>query len=76
MGLPLRFISASAGMVTFVMGAPVEAGIEPAGNLVMVNVVSSAAPFAQDATRTRGVYAGGQGWGQWGRAIFADAGKL
>jgi hypothetical protein len=63
-------------MVTFVKGELGEAGVELAGNLVMLNVFSSAAPFAQDATRTRGVYAGGQGWGQWGRAIFADAGKL
>jgi hypothetical protein len=50
-------------MVTFAIGAPVEAGLELAGNLVMLNVVSSAAPFAQDATRTRGVYAGGAGMG-------------
>jgi hypothetical protein len=74
MGLALRFISASAGMVTFVMGVLVEAEDELAGNFVMLNVVSSAAPFAQDATRTRRVYAGGWGWGQWRRCIFGDTG--
>jgi hypothetical protein len=57
-------------MVTFVRGEPVEGGVEPAGNLVMLMVVSSAAPFAQDATRIRGVYAGGAGMG----ADFAEAG--
>jgi len=57
-------------MVTFVMGVLVEAEDELAGNFVMLNVVSSAAPFAQDATRIRGVYAGGAGMG----ADFAEAG--
>jgi hypothetical protein len=57
-------------MVTFVRGAP--AGVEVAGNLVMLNVVSSAAPFAQDATRTRGVYAAGRGWAKGRLLILSE----
>src|SRR5580658_9581660 len=52
MGLPCRFISASAGTVTFVVGMPVEAELDPPGKLVTLMVVSSAAPETQDATRT------------------------
>src|ERR1700723_253393 len=57
MGLPWRFISASAGMVTFVTGMPAEAEPDPAGRLVMLIVVSSATPSTQDAARTKRVYA-------------------
>src|SRR5580658_1595744 len=57
MGLPCRFISASAGTVTFVMGMPVDAVVDPTGKLVTLMVVSSAAPSTQDATRTAQVYA-------------------
>ena len=57
-------------MVTFVIGAPVGVGVELVGNLVMLNGFSSAAPFAQDATRTRRVYAWGRGWGQWRHSIL------
>jgi len=56
-GLPWRFISASAGTVTRVKGFA--AGeVPPEGKLVRLMLVSSAAPFAQDAARTASVYAG------------------
>jgi hypothetical protein len=44
MGLPCRFISAGAGIVTFVMGEP-EEDAPPAGKLVRLMIVSSAAPL-------------------------------
>jgi hypothetical protein len=44
MGLPWRFISVSAGTVTFVMGMPVEAELEAEGKLVTLMMISSAAP--------------------------------
>ena len=75
MGLALRFISASAGMVTFVMGRRWGWGLL-VGNLVMLNGFSSAAPFAQDATRTRRVYAWGRGWGQWSFILLMRAREL
>lgn len=62
MALPCRFISASAGMVTFVVGRPaagnpLEAEFGPPGKLATLNLTSSAAPETQDAARSRRVYA-------------------
>src|ERR1017187_7871695 len=61
MGLPWRFISESAGMVTLVMAlfvvwGPRGEGFAP-GKLVRLMVVSSVAPCGQDAARTKRVYA-------------------
>ena len=61
MGLPWRFISLRAGMVIFVVSEARRGDLALPGKLVMLMVVSSAAPKTQDATRTRRVYAGGRG---------------
>ena len=57
MGLPWRFISLSAGMVTFVRELTASEELPPPGKWVRLMVVSSAAPKTQDAARTSRVYA-------------------
>ena len=69
MGLALRFISASTGMVTFVIGAPVGVGVELVGNLVMLNGFSSAAPFVR-MRPVQGEYTPGDGDGGNGDIPF------
>src|ERR1035437_6977298 len=75
MGLPWRFISASAGMVTFVMGARRGAEFAPSGKGVRLMVVSTAAPITQDAARTRRVYARRRGRVQRGYPISVRWGR-
>src|SRR5579863_1445581 len=56
MGLPWRFISISAGIVTLVGEFAAGEADAPPGKLVIDIVVSSAAPKTQDAARTSPVY--------------------
>ena len=57
MGLPWRFISPSAGIVTLGRGTPLRQRTRAEGKLREAHIVSSAAPGTQDATRTNQVYA-------------------